>query len=77
MFYDTRQSIAISDSDPANNPNTRLTETPQRAEVEYPDQPPRLIEADRYDVDGVDGFKVARFLISRALLDPDATVVPQ
>lgn len=77
MFYDTRQSVAVTNTDPANNPNTALTKTPKRAEVQYPDQEPRLIEAEKYEADGVDGFKVARFLISRAMLDPDATVTPK
>jgi len=76
MFYDTRQAVHIDNSDPANNPNTELTSVPKAAEIRYPDSPDRLIDGDQYEAPNGKGFETARFLISRAMLDPDATVMP-
>ena len=76
MFYDTRQAIHIDNSDPANSPNTELTSVPKSAEIHYADHSDRLIGPETFESPNGKGFEVARFLISRAMLDPDATVVP-
>lgn len=76
MFYDTRQAVHIDNSDPANNPNTELTSVPAAAEIRYIDGPNRRIDGDQYEAPNGKGFETARFLIGRAMLDPDATVVP-
>lgn len=76
MFYDTRSSVHIDNSDPANNPNTDLKEVPKAAEIHYEDHPDRTIDATEYEAPKGKGFETARFLIGRAMLDPDAMVVP-
>lgn len=76
MFYDTRLSMAITDSSPANNPYTELSEVPQAAEIRYEDQPDHTINCEEFEVPNEKGFETARFLISRAMYDPDAVVVP-
>ena len=76
MFYDTRQAIHIDNSDPANNPNTELTSVPTSAEIRFADHDDRLIDAEEFEAPNSKGFETARFLISRAMYDPDATVVP-
>lgn len=76
MFYETRQAVHVADSDPSNNPNTELTSVPTAAEIHYQDSPDRLIDGDQFEAPNGKGFETARFLIGRAMLDPDATVVP-
>jgi hypothetical protein len=76
MFYDTRQAVHIDNSDPANNPNTELTTVPTAAEIRYEDSPDRHIDGEHFEAPDGKGFETARWLISRAMLDPDATVVP-
>lgn len=76
LFYETRQSIHINDSDPANNPNTELTRVPKAAEIRFADYDNRVIDAEEFEAPNGKGFETARFLISRAMMDPDATVVP-
>lgn len=76
MFYDTRKSIAISNSDPANNPNTDLSSVPEAAEIRYKDGPNRSLDGSNFEAPNGKGFETVRFLIGRAMLDPDATVVP-
>lgn len=74
MFYDTRSAVHITDSDPSNNPNTELTAVPKKAEIRYIDSPDRVIDAESYEAPNGKGYETARFLIGRAMLDPDATV---
>jgi len=76
MFYNTRGSVAISDSNPANSPNTDLNSVPKSAEIRYEDGPNRTIDSEEFEAPNGRGFRTARFLIGRAMLDPDATVVP-
>lgn len=76
MFYDTRNSIHITNSNPANNPNTGLNTVPKAAEIKYEDHDDRFIDAEEFDAPDGKGFETARWLLGRAMLDPDATVVP-
>lgn len=76
MFYDTRGSVHVANSDPSNNPNTDLKQTPKAVEIHYADHPDRLIDATEFEAPNGKGFETARFIIGRAMLDPDATVVP-
>lgn len=76
MFYETRLSVHVTDSDPTNNPNTELNSVPKAAEIRYQDSPNRHIDCEQYEAPNGKGFETARFLIGRAMLDPDATVVP-
>ena len=76
MFYDTRQSVYVENTNPCNNPNTELNSVPEKAEIKYPDQSARVIGSDSFNVNDADGYKVAKFLISRAMYDPDAVVIP-
>lgn len=76
MFYDTRRSLHVANSDPSNNPNTRLNEVPKAAEILFEDSPDRTLDCEEFEAPNGKGFETARWLISRAMLDPDATVVP-
>lgn len=76
MFYETRFSLHVGDSNPSSNPNTELTSTPKAAEIRYVDGPNRTIDAEDFEAPNGKGFETARFLIGRAMHDPDATVVP-
>lgn len=76
IFYDTRQAVHIQDSDPSTSPNTDLTSTPTAAEIHYADSEDRFIDGDQFEAPNGKGFETAQFLIGRAMLDPDATVVP-
>jgi hypothetical protein len=77
MFYDTRMAVHVSDSNPVNTPNTELNSPPLAAEIVYEDSPDRTIDAETFDAPNGKGFETARFLLNRALLDPDATVIPE
>lgn len=76
MFYETRQAVHVNDSDPANNPNTDLNRVPEAAEIRYDGFPNRFIDSDQFEAPDGKDFETARFLIGRAMLDPDATVIP-
>jgi len=76
MFYDTRFSIPVNDSNPSNNPNTELTEVPDKAEIVFPDSPSRIIDVEEFEAPNGKGFETAKYLIGRSMLDPDAIVVP-
>jgi len=76
MFYESRQSVHVGNSDPCNNPNTELTSVPKSAEIKFGDSASHLIDAEQFEAPNGKGFETARFLISRAMLDPDATVIP-
>jgi hypothetical protein len=75
MFYETRQSVHVGDSNPSNSSNTELTSVPKAAEIRYEDHPNRLIDATQFEAPKDKGFETARFLIGRAMLDPDAIVI--
>jgi hypothetical protein len=77
MFYRTRQAVHVNDSDPANSPNTNLNRVPKAAEIHYDGFPDRFIDSDQFEAPDGRGFETARFLIGRAMVDPDATVVPE
>lgn len=77
MFYETRKSIHVNNSDPANSPNTELKEVPFTAEIRYKGFSNRFIDGDSFEAPNEKGFETARFLIGRAMLDPDATVIPK
>lgn len=76
MFYNTRGSIAVSNSDPTNNPHTELKSVPEACEIRYEDYPNRSLDCNDFEAPNEKGYETARFLIERAILDPDATVVP-
>jgi hypothetical protein len=76
MFYDTRQSVFIDNSDPSNNPNTDLKSVPKVADIRYADHPDRHIDSTEFEAPNGKGYETAQFLIGRAMLDPDATVQP-
>lgn len=76
MFYDTRQAVHIEKSSPVNNPNTELTQVPTAAEIHFADGPNRSIDGEEFEAPNGKGYETARFLISRAMYDPNATVVP-
>ena len=75
MFYDTRQSLHVSRSSPANNPNTELPTVPEEVEIRFESGVTREINCNTFESPEGKGFRIARFLIGRAMLDPDATVV--
>lgn len=79
MFYETRaeEAIHVSDSDPCNSPNTELTSVPESAEIRYDGYPDRELDATSFENLTGEGYKLAQFLIERAMLDPDATVIPK
>lgn len=77
MFYETRFSLHVSDSHPSSSPNTELTETPESAEIRYNNGVVREVNPDTFAApDGSRGYEAAKFFIGRAMLDPDATVIP-
>lgn len=76
MFYDTRQAVHITDSNPTNSPNTDLSSVPKAATIRYKDGPNRDVDGEEFEAPNDKGFETARWLISRAILDPDATVIP-
>jgi len=76
MYYDTRQAVHVNNSDPTNNPYTELREVPLSAEIRFEDGPNRTIDAENFTAPNGKEFETARFLIGRAILDPDAVVVP-
>jgi hypothetical protein len=78
MWYDTRSTVHIDTTSPSNNPNTELKETPEVARIEYDDGTVKSVDSLVYFSPGeVDGYKVAQFLIGRAMFDPGATVISQ
>lgn len=76
MFYESRFAVHVADTDPSNNPNTTLTQVPTTAEIRYRDSPNRVINSKSYDAPNGKGYETAQFFIGRAMMDPDATVVP-
>ena len=76
MFYETRTAVHVSDSHPSNNPSTELTSVPESAEIRYESGVTRTIDCNKFEAPNDKGYQTARFLISRAMLDPDAVVVP-
>jgi hypothetical protein len=77
MFYETRQSVFVSDSNPSNSPNTELNRIPTAATIRYEDYPDRSLDAEEYSSPDGKGYEIAKLLIGRAMLDPDAVVVPE
>lgn len=71
LFYDSRANVFIQNSSPANNPNTDLSEVPRHAEIHFEHGPTREVSESTFD-----DPEISEFLLGRALLDPDATVVP-
>lgn len=76
MFYETRFSVPVSDSDPANNPNTDLNRVPEAAEIHVEDGEDREVQPEDFELPNTDGYEMAQFFIGRAMLDPTVTVVP-
>jgi hypothetical protein len=78
MFYETREpeAVHITNSDAANNPNTELTQTPTSAVIRYESGVVREVPEEHPEMEGKDRYKLSQFLISRAMLDPDAVVTP-
>lgn len=76
MFYESRFSTHVRATNPANNPNTELTEVPTKAEIRYKDENNRVVDSNEFDAPNGKGYETAQFFISRAMLDPDAVVVP-
>lgn len=76
MFYETRQSVFMDDSDPVNNPNTELNDVPEKADICFEDHDDRHVDSKKLKAPNGKGYKTAQFLIGRAMLDPDATVIP-
>jgi hypothetical protein len=76
IFYDTRFSLAVTNSGPSNNPNTGLTEVPKAAIIHFEDGPERYVDSMDFDAPNGKGYETAQFLIGRAMMDPDAVVEP-
>lgn len=76
LFYKTRASMFVQNSDPANSANTELTKSPEAAEIVYKDGPTRQIDSTEFEAPDGKGYETAQFLIERAMLDPDAIVRP-
>jgi hypothetical protein len=78
MFYETRnpEAVHITNSDAANNPNTDLNTTPDAAEIHYESGVVKEVPTEHPEAPAGKGYEASQFLISRAMLDPDATVVP-
>ena len=76
LFYETRQSVQVDDTNPGNNPHTDLRRPPEVAKITFDNHPDRLIDSEQFDAPDGKGYEVAQFLIQRAMLDPDATVIP-
>jgi hypothetical protein len=76
LWFDSRASPYIKNSSPVNNPNTDLSEVPREAKIHFEHGSTRELSVSKFESLDCGGDKVRRFLIERALLDPDATVVP-
>lgn len=76
LFYETRTSLYVNPTSPTNSANTDLKETPKAAEIRFEDSPNRFVDAENFEAPNEKGFETARFLIERAMHDPEATVVP-
>lgn len=70
LFYESRQSTSVSRTNPANNKHNNLSTVPQAACISFGNGTQREVSPDNQ------GKDVSRFLISRAMIDPDATVEP-
>ena len=71
LFYESRSSVGVTNSDVRLNPNTELNNIPNEAEIDFGVQT-RQVTKDQFEKRAV-----RRFLIKRAMLDSDATVFPQ
>lgn len=76
LWYQTRTAPHIEDTSAANNPNTDLAQVPQEATIIFADGPDRDISPSAFEGRCAEPQKVSDFLIQRAMLDPDATVIP-
>jgi hypothetical protein len=76
MFYDSRWAVQFTDSDPSASPNTDLSHTPEAATIRYESGVTRDIDCNEYEAPNGKGYETAKWLIQRAMLDPDATVIP-
>lgn len=76
MFYDTRLSVHVSETDPSANPNSTENSVPEAATIHYKDGEDQVVDPEEIEAPNGKDFETARFLIGRALLDPDATVEP-
>lgn len=76
MFYETRSSVHVTDSNPANNPNTELNSVPEVATIHFEEYEDREIDSHAFEGPDGKGYEIAQWFVGRAMLDPDATVVP-
>lgn len=77
LFYDTRSNVHIKNTDPSNSSKTALNETPEVALVRYEDGTERFVDSLKYKAPNGKGYETEQFLLERAMLDPDATVIPK
>lgn len=76
MWYETKSTVHIDTTSPANNPNTELKTVPETARIKYDDGTVRKVDSLSYRAPENNGYKTAQFLISRAMFDPNAVVLP-
>ena len=75
MFYETRRAIHVQDSDPTKSPHTELNSVPTKAEIRYEEHENRVVDCEEFEAPNGKGYETAQFLISRAMIAPDAVVV--
>jgi len=75
MFYETRASVHVSNTNPSNNPNSELNFVPEIAKICFKDGENRVIDSHSLEAPNGKGYETAQFLIQRAMLDPDAVVI--
>jgi hypothetical protein len=76
MFWDSRWAVQFTNSDPSASPNTDLSYTPESATIHYETGVTREIDCNEFEAPNGKGYETAKLLIGRAMLDPEATVVP-
>lgn len=77
MFYDSRWAVQFTNSDASASPNTDLSYTPEAATIRYESGVTRELDCNQFEAPKGKGYETAKFLISRAMLDPEATVIPK
>jgi hypothetical protein len=76
QFYESRATVQHRNSDPCKSPHTELTSVPESATIRYRDQENQAMSPDTITDSFERNYEASRFFIERAMLDPDAVVVP-
>lgn len=76
QFYESRSTVQHRNSDPCRSPHTELRSVPEAAVVRYENGVTQEIHPDLLPDDFEKSYDAAQFFIGRAMIDPDAVVVP-